>query len=297
MSERIVTANGVPICVETFGDPADPAVLLIHGAQASMLWWEEALCERIAAGDSSGGRYVVRFDNRDTGRSVSYPPGQPPYAMSDLARDAVGVLDALGIERAHVVGRSMSGGTALFLAVDHPERVATTTFVTTTTGEVEEDGEGGEVGEVGEEHDESSESSGAPPDDDPAALLDYFVGLFKTIAGRSPYFDEAAVRARAQRDLARTTNVESMLTNHWAMRFDEPKGGSWGDIGVPALVVQGEVDPWFPPPHGTALAAAIPGAELLVLADVGHDVPPESWDVFVPALLRHTSLGRRPSRT
>lgn len=285
MSERIVTANGVPICVETYGDPAHPAVLLIHGAQASMLWWEEELCSRLATGDSTGGRYVVRFDQRDTGRSVSYPPGEPPYAMSDLARDAVGVLDALGIDRAHVVGRSMNGGTALFLAVDHRDRVATLTLVTTTTGEVAEE----DTEEDTEEPAGSGDSGGRPPYDDPAALLDYFVAEFASCAGRSPYFDEAAVRVRAERDLARTSNVESMLANHWAMRFDEPKGGGWSDIAVPTLVVQGEVDPYFPPAHGEALVAAIPASELLVLDDVGHDVPPESWDVFVPALLRHTT--------
>ncbi|WP_109505364.1 alpha/beta fold hydrolase [Nocardioides speluncae] len=273
MSERMVTANGVPLCVETFGDPADPALLLIHGAQASMLWWEEELCSLLAA----GGRYVVRYDQRDTGRSVSYPVGEPPYAMSDLARDAVGVLDALGIDRAHVVGRSMNGGTALFLGVDHPERVATLTFVTTTTGEVED---GGDVAE---------EPGGAPTEPaKPATVVDELVEAIRECAGRSPYFDEAAVRTRAERDVARATDMAASLTNHFAMRFDEPKGGGWGDLAAPALVVQGELDPYFPPKHGEALAAAIPDAELLVLEDVGHDVPPESWDVFVPALLRHT---------
>src|SRR5258707_1187351 len=104
--EVLLEANGVELCVETFGDAADPAVLLVHGASASMMWWEEELCRRIAA----GGRYVVRFDNRDTGRSVSYPAGRPGYAMRDMAGDAVGILDALGIGRAHLVGRSMAGG-------------------------------------------------------------------------------------------------------------------------------------------------------------------------------------------
>ena len=101
------TSASVELCVQTVGDPGDPAVLLIHGACASMVWWEDELCERIAA----GGRFVIRYDQRDTGRSTSFPVGEPGYAMSDLAADAVGILDALGVDRAHVVGRSMSGGT------------------------------------------------------------------------------------------------------------------------------------------------------------------------------------------
>jgi pimeloyl-ACP methyl ester carboxylesterase len=103
--ERIIEANGVPLCVETTGDPGDPAVLLIHGASASLLWWDRELCERIAG----GGRFVIRYDSRDTGRSVSYPPGRPGYRLTDLADDAIGILDALGVHRAHLVGRSMGG--------------------------------------------------------------------------------------------------------------------------------------------------------------------------------------------
>ena len=106
-------------------DPDDPAVLLIDGAAASMLWWDAGLCARIAA----CGRFVIRYDQRDTGRSTAYPPGRPGYSNTDLARDAIGILDALTISRAHVVCRSMSGGLGLILGVDHPSRVATLTFV------------------------------------------------------------------------------------------------------------------------------------------------------------------------
>ncbi|MDO9397570.1 MAG: alpha/beta hydrolase, partial [Herbiconiux sp.] len=119
MSERMIEVRGVEICAESYGDPADPTILLVHGAQASMLWWPEPLCERIAA----GARHVIRFDTRDTGRSSTFPVGAPGYAMSDLADDAAGVLDGFGAQQAHVVGRSMGGGIALFLALDHPARV------------------------------------------------------------------------------------------------------------------------------------------------------------------------------
>lgn len=91
--ERRVRANGVDLCVETFGDPGDPAILLVHGATTSMLGWPDEFCARLAAGQ----RFVIRYDQRDTGRSVSYPPGQPGYRFSDLVADTIGILDALGI--------------------------------------------------------------------------------------------------------------------------------------------------------------------------------------------------------
>lgn len=273
--ERFVRANGVDLCLETFGDPADPTVVLMHGAQASMLWWEEDLCAAIAA----GGRHVVRFDTRDTGRSVTYPVGRPGYTMGDLAADVVGILDVLGVDRAHVVGRSMSGGVALFLGVDHRDRVETLTLVTTTSGE--DDDLPDPEPEVGGE-------GPVPAGDDAEALVEHVVRALRICAGRSPYFDEAAARERARRDVARSHDIHAALANHWLMDLGEPSGG-WDDLRVPTLVVEGAVDPYFPPPHGAALAARIPGARLLTLADVGHDVPRPAWDVFVPALLTHTA--------
>jgi pimeloyl-ACP methyl ester carboxylesterase len=260
----------VQLCVQSFGDPGDPAILLIHGASASMLWWEEELCERLAA----GGRFVIRFDNRDTGRSTFYPPGRPGYKHSDLVANAVAVLDAYQVERAHVVGRSMSGGTALALAVDHPDRVASVTFVTTTTGDVP-------MGDA--------EFPPEPDCSEEEQVLDYLVAAMAAYSGGSPHFDPAAVRALGVRDLARGGPIASTLANHYLMDFDAPSNGGFGDIAVPTLVVQGEVDPVFGPRHGEALVEAVPGARLLVLPDTGHDVAPPTWDLFVPALLDHTS--------
>src|SRR5258705_10077759 len=128
--ERLLGINGVLLCVETFGDPTDPAILLIDGAAASMLWWEAELCQQIAAHD----RFVIRYDQRDTGRSTSWPPGRPDYSFTDLAEDALGILDALGLDRAHLVCRSMAGGIGLIAGVDHPDRIASLTFVSTSTG-------------------------------------------------------------------------------------------------------------------------------------------------------------------
>ncbi|MFD4669159.1 alpha/beta fold hydrolase [Lentzea sp. NPDC058450] len=263
--------NGVELCVETFGSSADPAVLLIHGACASMLWWETELCASLAA----RGRYVIRYDNRDTGLSVSYPPGSPGYALSDLVLDAVGILDALGVERAHVVGRSMSGAIALALGVEHAARVASLTFVATTTGDPG----------LPEMTPEFLEASSAEASSD----VENIVSALRAYAGASPYFDEAAVRALAVEDVARTVNIQSAMTNHFCMEFDAPRGGGFGDVVAPTLVVHGAIDPVYPLAHGEALRDAVPGASLLVLDSVGHDLPRAVWPLFVDALVVHTS--------
>jgi pimeloyl-ACP methyl ester carboxylesterase len=128
MPTTTLTVRGVELCAETFGDPSAPPLLLIMGSGASMDWWEEDFCERLAA----GGRFVVRYDHRDTGQSVTYPPGKPDYTGDDLMADAVGVLDALGLASAHVVGMSMGGALAQLVALDHPDRVASLTLISTS---------------------------------------------------------------------------------------------------------------------------------------------------------------------
>src|ERR671920_251967 len=119
VAERMIEANGVELCTEAFGDPADPTILLIAGIGSSMLWWEEDFCRSLAGGK----RFVIRYDHRDTGRSVTYEPGRPGYTGADLTADALGVLDAYGIAAAHVVGVSAGGAFAQLLALDFPERV------------------------------------------------------------------------------------------------------------------------------------------------------------------------------
>jgi pimeloyl-ACP methyl ester carboxylesterase len=275
--ERLLEINGVELCVETFGNAAHDAVLLIDGAAASMLWWEAELCERIAAHD----RFVIRYDNRDTGRSTTYPPGRPGYSLTDLTEDALGILDVLGIERAHIVGQSMFGGIVLIAGVDHPDRVASLTFVCTSTGD------------EGLPPPSKELNTPATPDlTDTAAVVDFIVASAKAYSGGSLYFDETAMRALVEHDVARTRDIAATLTNHYAIDTDGPARGGFGDIDVPTLVVHGDRDPVFPLPHGEALRDAIPGAELLILHGAGHDVPKPLWEVFVPALVRHTAGGR-----
>lgn len=274
--QMVSVAESVELCVQTVGDPHDPAILLIHGACASMVWWEEELCERIAA----GGRFVIRYDQRDVGRSSTFPLGDPGYAMSDLATDAVGILDALGVERAHVLGRSMSGGTALFLALDHPERVESVTFMSTTTND---DGLPSPTAEFGVATDVE-----APDPSDTEAFVEYATTMVMAYHGASPLADVGHVRRLARLDVARTRDLAASQTNHFAMDFDSPQGGGYGDVEQPALVVHGALDPCFPVEHGEALRAAVPGATLVVLQDAGHELPVARWPELVAALLAHT---------
>ena len=128
MSERTIEANGVELCTEAFGDPAEPPLLLVSGVAASMLWWEEPFCRMLADAE----RFVIRYDHRDTGRSVAYEPGHPTYSGADLVADAAGVLDAYGIAAAHVVGVSAGGAFAQVLGLDFPDSVLSLVLISTS---------------------------------------------------------------------------------------------------------------------------------------------------------------------
>lgn len=272
--ERLVAVAGAELCVQTFGEPTDPTILLVHGACASLLWWDEDLCRRLAA----GGRHVVRFDNRDTGRSTCWPPGAPGYTLRDLAEDAVGVLDALGVERAHLVGRSMAGAVVAAAAVAHPERVASLTLVATTPGDPG----------LSPMSDEFLAATAEPPDlDDTGAVVDHIVGVLRAYAGAGP-FDEAAVRAVAEEDVRRSRSIASALINHFLIDLDAPGFAAVADLDVPTLIVHGDRDPVWPLDHAQALRRHLPDADLLVLAGVGHDLPAPTWPTLVPRLLHHT---------
>jgi pimeloyl-ACP methyl ester carboxylesterase len=274
--EHIVKANGVPLCVEAFGDPGDPAILLIHGTGSSMLSWDEELCARLAG----GGRFVIRYDWRDAGRSVTYEVGAPPYTLRDLVADAVGLLDFFGISRAHLVGMSGGGSIAQLIAIEHPDRVATLTLASTTPGLP-----GEEAGDLPPPR----EGLAIPPQPDwadRAAVIEYLVESERPY---SPRFDEAAARELAARVVDRTADIAAAATNPYHVDSGGPWRARLGEIAAPTLVVHGTEDPVFPYAHAVALADEIPGAELLPLADTGHEYfPRHTWDIVVPAVLRHS---------
>jgi pimeloyl-ACP methyl ester carboxylesterase len=276
VTERLVEANGVELCAEAFGDPADPMLLLIHGTGSSMLSWDEELCARLAA----GGRHVVRYDWRDAGRSVTYAVGAPPYTLRDLVADAVGLLDVFRERRAHLVGMSAGAAIAQLLALDHAERVASLTLASSTPGSPGE-----------EQSDLPPPAGGAamprtPDWDDRAAVIEYLVESERPY---SPRFEEAAARALAARIFDRSRDIAASATNPYMVEAGDPWRARLGDIAAPTLVVHGAEDTIFPFPHAVALAREIPGAELLRLEHTGHEYfPRATWDVVVPAILRHS---------
>lgn len=274
-----MTANGVEICTEPFGDPVDPPVLLVMGLSGSMVWWDDAFC----AGLAERGRFVLRYDHRDTGRSVTYEPGEPGYGGADLVADAAAVLDAYGIAAAHVVGLSAGGALAQVLAIDHPDRVLSLVLISTSLAT---DGERAPL--PGPAAVLSSFWEAPPPDAaDRGAVVDHLVAYQRILAGGLRPFDEACARDVVSRDIERARNHAS-ARNHELIDGAVP-GGRLTEIAAATLVIHGTADPMFPVEHGEALAGTIPGARLLLLEDAGHGVEPADRERVVAAIAEHTA--------
>ncbi len=271
-----MAAGDARICTESFGDPGDPAILLIMGQGASMLWWRDAFCERLAR----AGRFVLRYDHRDTGRSTSYEPGRPGYSGAELVSDAVAVLDGYGIERAHVVGLSMGGALAQLVALGQPERVASLTLIDTTRVDEWDDALPGPA----PAYRAHLEASAAPDWDDPDAIVEHLVAESRALAGTRHPFDEDELRALARRDVERAERPAS-LQNHPLLDQAPDPTRSLADLDVPLLVIHGTDDPLFPLAHGQALARALPGATLVAVEGGGHEIHPGDWDQVVGAIV------------
>ena len=287
MNTRMVAIGDVELCVEEFGDPADPTVLLLAGAAMSMDWWDADLCLRIAA----GGRHMVRYDHRDTGRSTTGPVGSPTYGPDVLDRDCVGLVEALG-SRVHLVGLSAGGGIAQGVALRRPELLASLTLIATApAGGVDWSTLPGPVPEL------AARFENPPPEpdwSDREAVIEWAVDDQRAYTGTIP-LDEERTRELAGQWFDRSIDVAA-ANNHWISinageGDDEPLDVH--DLAVPTLVVHGTADPLFPLRNGEVLAEVIRGARLLVVEGMGHQVPPPStWDLVVPALLEHTGQSR-----
>ena len=254
-----------------------------------MDWWEDDFCELLAVGP----RLVVRYDLRDTGQSVTYEPGAPGYAGPDLVADAVGVLDALQISRAHVVGISMGAGIAQHLALEHADRLRTLTLISASPVGPRASGKP-KLPSMSEELAARFAQPAPEPDwDDRQAVIDHIVAGLRLFAGTLP-FDEEGQRELVGRVVDRTISIEASLKNHYLVERGEPPPARLADLRVPTLVLHGTQDPLFPYGHGEALADEIPGARLLPLEGAGHEMPPRPlWDVVVAAVLEHTDDAAR----
>jgi pimeloyl-ACP methyl ester carboxylesterase len=275
-----VKTDDAELCVETFGDPTDPAVLLVMGAAASMDRWEEPFCERLAA----AGRYVIRYDHRDTGGSTTYPPGRPGYTGDDLVGDALAILDDLGVGRAHLVGMSMGGGIVQRIAMDHPGRALSITLMSTSPA-----GSGGsELPPMSDELRAVFDGDGPPEPDwsDREAAIGYLLDAERPYAGARGV-DEPAMRSLLGRVYDRSASMASG-NNHFVLDGSDTARERLAGIRAPALVIHGTDDPLFPPAHGEALAREIAGARLLLIEGLGHEFPAWAWDDVLPALVEIT---------
>ncbi len=289
--EQIIKANGIDICTDAFGNTDDPAVLLIMGASASMLLWEDNFCHRLA----DAGRWVIRMDNRDTGRTTCCPMGAPNYSLQDMADDAVAVLDHDGIARAHIVGASMGGMITQLIGLNHPQRVLSLTPIMSSPDPAAvTDVMAGkptkyalsppkpEVLEVA--------AAGASLDwSDAKAVLDNRTQMFKVLAGSAYPYDEPSRRALFQREIDRANNMASSQNHALVIGATQRWHDRLSSIKAPTLVIHGTEDPILPFDHGQAIADSIPGAKLLAMPGVGHEIPDAELDVVIPAIVAHTA--------
>lgn len=287
-----VRANGMQIEYETFGEPSSPALLLIAGLGGQMIGWDEELCQEWAR----RGLYVIRFDNRDVGLSTKIEEaGIPdlkaalaarergekvdaPYTLDDMADDAVGLLDALKIDKAHICGISMGGAIAQTIAYRHPSRVRSMTQVYATTGNPE----------LPQAKPEIIELLLTPPPKEREDYVNYMLKLYRTIAGPGFPFDEVWHRKLASRSYERAFYGPGKARQFMAILAHGNRKPLLASITSPTLVIHGADDPLVPVAGGIESAEAIPGAQLMIIKGMGHDMPHGSaWPLIVEAVVAH----------
>ena len=277
MSERVIRADGVELATQSFGDPAHPPVLLIMGIMASMLWWPDAFCARLA----QRGRYVLRYDNRDTGLSTTYPLGHPTYTSDDMIDDAIHILDGYAIPLAHLVGMSMGGALAQLVALKHPARVASLTVISSSPVGADTSGLPGPSAAY-RAHAKQHETVDWT---DRAQAVRMLVAESRVLAGTAHPFDEAGARRLIERDVDRARNFAS-VSNHFIVK-ESDRPYRLTDLQAPLLVIHGTADPLFPIEHGLALARIVAGATMVRLEGGGHELHEADWDTIIGAIIDH----------
>jgi pimeloyl-ACP methyl ester carboxylesterase len=276
--ERQIQAAGVTLSTEAFGDPTRPPVLLIMGATASMLWWDAEFCERLAR----RGYYVIRYDNRDVGRSATYPPGESHYTIVDLADDALRVLDAYELERAHLVGLSLGGMIAQIAALRQAPRVASLVLISTSAYGARDPALPSIDPKIMEHFGRQSQVDWS----DERHVEAYLTGFWKLQSGSAHIFDEAHARRLARAEFRRAKNIRSMF-NHALIAGGAQYVDRAGDIRQPVLIVHGTEDPVLPIEHGRYLMKQIPHARMIEFEGGGHELHRADWDRLIRAIVDH----------
>ncbi|MBH1965579.1 MAG: alpha/beta hydrolase [Comamonadaceae bacterium] len=280
-AEDFVEANGIQLCWDSFGDSTHPALILIMGMGAQMVGWDDEFCTQLAL----RGFRVIRFDNRDVGRSTwLHDAGIPdvtrammrawmrwpvtaPYVLADMARDVIGLMDALGIERAHIVGASMGGTIAQVMSIQHPERMLSMTSIMSTTGDPD----------LPKPHPTATTAVMRPM---PSKLEDYverYVDTYRVLRlGQFPE-EEERDRIRAARNHGRGVNSAGGARHLVAILASGSRKNALKEVGVPTLVIHGNLDPLVPLAAGLETAQCIPDAEMMIVEGMGHTLPKALW--------------------
>ena len=262
-------SNGVELEYETMGRAGDPVMLLIMGLGAQLIDWPDELC----AGLAGEGYLVVRYDNRDAGLSSGV---EVSYVMADLAADAVGLLDALGVERAHLVGASMGGMIAQQVAIDHPDRVRSLCSIMSTTGDRS----------VGQSTPAATAVLLRPPATSRDEAIAGSIAAARLLGSIGFDASDDALRRRAERKYDRAYRPDGTQRQLAAVYASPDRTGALSKVTVPTVVLHGTLDPLIDISGGRATADAIPGAEFVALPGVGHGIPADVIPVMVAAISR-----------
>jgi pimeloyl-ACP methyl ester carboxylesterase len=288
---QIARANGIDICYEIFGDGNAEPMLLIMGLGAQMIHWDDEFCRKLAA----RGFRVIRFDNRDIGKSSRMSGGgrltaleflklrflkipvAAPYRLIDMAKDTVELMNAVGIQSAHLVGASMGGMIAQEIAIAFPQRVRSLTSIMSTTGNPKVPGP-------------TREATGvllAPPPATREEYFDRYAKTWKVLRVGSFPEDEALDRSRAERTYERGLNPAGAGRQLRAVLASGSRKERLRAVKAPTLVIHGTVDPLVHPAGGKDTAASIPGAKLLMIEGMGHALPIPMWPQIIDAIDKH----------
>ncbi|MEA2210645.1 MAG: hypothetical protein QOF83_593 [Solirubrobacteraceae bacterium] len=289
--EQTAPVGPITLCYETFGSPRAAPLLLVMGLGSQMLLWDDAFCERLAAHDF----FVIRFDNRDIGRSTIFRDSPVPkqwqlvtrdrrsaaYSLDEMAADAVGLLDHLNIGAAHIVGVSMGGMIAQLMAINHPERVRTLVSIMSTTG----------ARRVGRAQPRIALRMLRRPRLDREGYIEDHLETYRTIGSKTFDLDEEHKRTRAARMFERGIHPAGSARQLAAIMTARDRTSALRELRVPATVIHGEADPLIDVSGGRATARAIPGAELVTIPDMGHDLPRAVWPQVIDAIVATAAKG------
>jgi len=287
----IAKTNGIKIAYETFGDPRAPTILLIMGLGYQMMFWDEEFCTQLSA----RGYRVIRFDNRDSGLStwldgVGVPDiyamkklmaqrkkARSPYSLHDMADDVEGLLDAMNIESAHIVGRSMGGMIGQMMIIHHPERVKTLTSIMSSTGDPK----------LPPPKPDVLSTLLEPEPLDKEGFISHSVRILRVLSGSGYQIEEAKIRKWALESYLRGLNPDGVVRQFAAIVATGSRKQGLKSVDVPTLVIHGAADPLVPVECGIDTANTIPGAQLVIIKGLGHTLAPQAYPKIIDAVARH----------